>query len=853
MKVRRAILMRYVLALCLGCALMMQAADAVIVVDSGASPHVQLAAREVRRYVYLRTGELLPVLSKADTRFDLIRVCKDTKLKAQDYRMKTEPRTGSRRTLTLAGGRDLAVLYAAYHFAEKLGVRFYLHGDVFPDKRIPFALPGLDETHSPLFETRGLLPFHDFTEGADWWEADDYKVCFNQMVKMRMNLLGLHCYPEGMAGPEPLIWIGHPDDVGAGGKVSFSSPSHWASTTYNSWGYAPMPTRDFAAGAASVFEEDDFGPQVTRGHRPEPKTPEACNEVFERAARLLRDVFGYGRQLGVKICIGTETPLHIPASVTARLREKGLDPLSPEVRQKVYEGMFTRIARTYPIDTYWLWTPEDWTWREATQPEIDATVQDVKIAMEALKKLGSPFGFGTCGWELGPKQDRGLFNNLLPGDAVMSCINRNIGFNWVDPEFVRIKGRPKWAIPWMEDDSAMVLPQLWSGRMRRDAADALSYGGSGLLGIHWRTKLLSPTVSALAMSAWSQKSWNPDVGKPADSPDVAAAAAGVKRKRDLPCADFYADMAPAWFGTEVAAEMAGFFTRYDGDNGAYDVIQGRATLPRPTTWLYGPGALVEIRAPWEQESKRYAFVDELAALRGRVKGPGNLERFDYWLNSFRYMRALTEAACARGALDIAMEQVKAEKDAVRKKALARAEAFPARVHLARAWETMMTYLLAATDTPGELGTIANLEQCTRLKRNFVDGHDQELADLLGAPLGDTSKVSSRYQGVPRIIVPTVRTHVAEGEVLTLKVILLDKQPMKKGALYVRGMGKGDYVKVELKPLARAVYQAMLPPARGDFEYTIEAEKANGGKLVWPATAPAIGQTVVVCGTVAGKN
>ena len=112
----------------------------------------------------------------------------------------------------------------------------------------------------------------------------------------------------------------------------------------------------------------------------------------------------------------------------------------------------------------------------------------------------------------------------------------------------------------MEDDSAMVLPQLWAGRMRRDAADALAYGCTGLLGIHWRTKILAPNVSALAQAAWSQDGWNPDAGKPAAEPASAGELPPLpKRKRDLPCADFYADLSAAWFGPEVAAEMAGFF------------------------------------------------------------------------------------------------------------------------------------------------------------------------------------------------------------------------------------------------------------------------------------------------------
>ena len=64
-----------------------------------------------------------------------------------------------------------------------------------------------------------------------------------------------------------------------------------------------------------------------------------------------------------------------------------------------------------------------------------------------------------------------------------SCINREVGKAPVDPVFARIPGRSKWAIPWLEDDPALTSPQLWVGRMRRDAADALRYGCDGLMGI----------------------------------------------------------------------------------------------------------------------------------------------------------------------------------------------------------------------------------------------------------------------------------------------------------------------------------------------------------------------------------
>jgi hypothetical protein len=183
------------------CALLVAsgACSQTIVCPPDAPAKVKLAAKEIHRYVYLRTGTLLPVRPNGAG----IALQVDPTLAAPQYRLKSDGAT-----LTIAGGSDVAVLYGAYAFAEKLGVRFYLDGDVIPDTQIPFAIPPLDETQQPLFELRGIQPFHDFPEGPDWWNTDDYLAYLSQLTKLRMNFLGLHCYPEGGVGPEPLVWIG---------------------------------------------------------------------------------------------------------------------------------------------------------------------------------------------------------------------------------------------------------------------------------------------------------------------------------------------------------------------------------------------------------------------------------------------------------------------------------------------------------------------------------------------------------------------------------------------------------------------------------------------------------------------
>ena len=217
----------------------------------------------------------------------------------------------------VVGGGDAGTLYGAYRFAEKLGVRFYLHGDVIPDAKIPWALPQLEEMGKPLFSIRGIQPFHDFPEGPDWWTQDDYLAIISQLPKLRMNFIGLHNYPEGGVGPEPGVWIGLPADADAAGNVHFSYPARWANTGRDGpWGYAAMKTSEFSGGASLLFEDDTFGPEV-------PQTPEECNRVFNQTGAMFRTAFSVAKSLCVKTCIGTETPLTIPKLVQERLQNQG--------------------------------------------------------------------------------------------------------------------------------------------------------------------------------------------------------------------------------------------------------------------------------------------------------------------------------------------------------------------------------------------------------------------------------------------------------------------------------------------------------------------------------------------------
>jgi hypothetical protein len=846
---------RLFLPLCF-CVLPLLAAPLPILTPANSSPAESLAAHEVRRYVYLRTGVLLPIQTQSKKtgaayifvgrkdqpeikglESDVSALKTLAELKPQEYLLK---KTGAN-SLLIAGGDDAGVLYGAYAFAEKLGVRFYLHGDVVPDERIPFSIPDLNEMDKPLFALRGILPFNNFPEGPDWWNTDDYLAYISQLAKMRMNFMGLHCYPkhdlgsdgqvwQGTKEAEPLVWIGTKDEMDEKGNVQFSYPSFWATTSKGgAYGYTPTKTRAFAGGASLLFAADSFGNEVQAGLMPRPKTPHECNEIFDRTAVLLRRAFEEAKSLGVKTCIGTETPLTIPSRVKEHLKIEGKNPENPSIVRELYDGMFARIERACPVDYYWLWTPESWTWGGNNPKQFEETKRDIQAALDADKALGHPFTLATCGWVLGPQHDRAALDQFLPKDSPMSCINRHVGHDAVEPAFANIAGRPKWAIPWMENDSQLTQPQPWVGRMRYDAADARRLGCTGLLGIHWRTKAMMQNVAALAEAAWDQ-SWIPASFNPNPSQPQSATAG---KDRGMPAADFYADFARANFGANVAAAAGSIMEGVDG-----------VKMPTVTDWKFGPGWIVVTNAPWQQVKKQFEFVESLAKLRLEVRGAGNLERFDYWLNTYRAAESMARIGCMCGELDRAFAAVTNTTDDAVKGKLAQ-DALAVRVNLARAWETLLSFQTAAADTPGELGTIANLEMKSRSTCHLFDKYDQDLATALGGPIPAEAAPSTNYDGAARIIVPTVRTQIEPGESLNLKVIVLDNQPAKTAALFWRKLGRGGFHKVNLKHIARAIYSVTLPAANEDFEYYISAKTASGENLVWPATAPEQNQTIVL--------
>ena len=831
---------------------------AIIYIDQNADKTEELAAREIRKYIYQRTGELLAVevwdnskTVKGDAIFVgtiSTGVMKSTgysfpDLEQDAFILKTLASSDGKKLL-VSGGSSIGTLYAAYHLAENLGVGFYLDGDVIPDKQIDFSFPQLDITQTPLFNRRGIQPFHDFPEGPDWWNKEDYKAVFSQLPKLKMNFFGLHTYPEGGVGPEPLTWIGIPEDVNPDGTVKSAYHSRHFTTQNGTWGYRPKNSSEYSYGTGQLLNRDDFGADYMMNRTPWPASDDETN-LFNDMGSFINDVFSFAVNLGIKTCIGTEIPLVLPKQFIDRLKGKGLNPETPEVREKIYEGIFARIKKTHPLDFYWFWTPENWTWAGNNKKDIDNSIRDFNAAIRALEAADPGFSLATCGWVLGPANDRALFDNYLPKNIAFSCINRNLGWEPVDSAFVRINEREKWAIPWMEDDPGLTIPQLWVGRMRRDAADAYSYGCNGFFGIHWRTRELSMNVSALAKAAWEQP-WNPEQLKritPEDLNKYLAIMEGPGRKiRDMDSFDFYKDWCRIQFGDEIFEEAAAIFASLDGvKEKTINLQSGLSNLPRPANWINGPGGIQVNSHPWDSVKSGYDFIGRFEKLRPLVTGNGNLDRFDFWLNQFKYLESFGKLACTMGIYNKEVNKMTSLTD-IGKKNFANEVLLPLVRQESLELREIHKYLISAVSNWGGIGNITNWQQ------HNIPGQIYPQIKQIVQITGDSSWVKGLFPEniteLSKILVPSPQTMIEEGNDYTVKLICFNIKP-ERAKIYWRPLGVKEYSSADLEKTSETYWKATIPSQSisDDFEYFIKVEDKK--EYIFPASAPFINHAVVL--------
>ena len=563
------------------------------------------------------------------------------------------------------GATTLATRYAVYSLLETLGVGFRLHGqDAVPRLRtseVVERLQGLPQQQnlSPgTITTRGIQPFHDFSEGPDQWNEDDYKAHLEQLTKLKLNFIGLHTYPYR----EPTVWTGLPGQFDPQtGEVNISyntsymttrGGGDWGGVLFNSTNSSVYTFGSDQILAGGPKTPECYGSDLLDGHGscllPSYGTAQQANELFNSVGQMLTNAFRWAKRVGVKTCVGTEadhsqsSPQKRPPSIPTQTKQTEL-----------YIGIFERLlALGTPLDYYWIWTSEGWPARATfpralpiTDPSVKNVVAEFQAADAAKKAVGARMeniSLATCGWTLGPGADRAYFDKVLPAGWTLSSINEAVGNTPTEAAYANVTKHDKWAIPWLEDDPGLLAPQLWVNRTLEYSAQAAGYGVNGLLGIHWRVREVAPQLSALARYPWQRNITSLQVWE-----DFFASEFGGGGS---------AGAAAAAAVAAVAKQAAEILSSVDSFK-----------LPRPDNWIGGPGGIVQntnvtacnaLDGTGSTKESDYAFVEAFHALRPQLvaattKGNNGtssaaaavLARYEFWAESLEYMRQMALVGC----------------------------------------------------------------------------------------------------------------------------------------------------------------------------------------------------------------
>jgi hypothetical protein len=854
----------------------------VIVYTTSTSELEYLAVKEVRRYLYLRTGKLLKFkeVTEVPDSEDVILIGEDsdpliqqaTDLYAPEggFFIKSENKNGHT-ILVISGDEPISTLYATYRFAEKLGCRFYLHGDVIPDERIPLNLEGFDEMGQPLtrngrqFTTRGIQPFQNFPPGAVMWGKDDWKMYIGQLPKMGMNFLGLHTYmhdPEddhvGDYGPNLNIWLGHEEDLNPDGTVDFAFDATFFHTQQGIIGWGKTNTGDLKGGANQLFPTDGYPSEIigeTYHH-----DQSGYINSFNNAAKMFSEVFSYANTLGVKTATGIEIPLGrdaetggepmvngIPFVVQDRLRDQyDLDPFSDQAAAELYKGMYKwLINNEIPVDYFWLWTTEIWMpWGGASldHVRVDAARQSIRTAVKVYNNMTEkPFKqFATGGWILGAQGDPDVFGDLLPDlNAPYACMNPPYsleGKRMNTEEWINLvpADRIKWPFTWMEYDYALEQPSFHMYRVLEDGLDAYEQNADGFLAEFWRTKMIAPMFAAYKDLTWDYTSSTEKI-----THDIPVDHKGRMARID----EIHKDWAIHEFGPGPAAkQISALFAAFEKrENKRFmnvtDFIEGADDIYSQgyiTGWDWGSD---HIWGPWEEEEPKLKWIDEWAKLRSTVKGAGNLARFDYWMNVLKSYKLMAEFASELNQYDKMT------------KSMDLSGAANHRSRLARLWEQIMCTSVQRVYDEVDLGVILNLDW--RTWRNWVVGkYDANFLEA-GGRLPVDKDPSMEYEGNKFITCMPLLTQVKRGEPLNIKALIMGE--VSNPALYYRSLGSSSFSQIPMNHEARGVFRAIIPGQQEDFEWYAVASTSLGD-VIYPATAgenekKQMNQTVIVIGEI----
>ena len=585
-----------------------------------------------------------------------------------------------------------------------------------------------------------------------------------------------------------------------------------------------------------------------------PTTPKEKAEVINKVGFLLHDAFTHAKKLGIKTALGSESPLafepgnsqmndegdpaHIitkdwirtcPPHVRDRMRDvygftvpvsRGAD--NEAFSKSLYQGIFTRIMRTHPLDYFWLWTYEMWSYggHEPSRKQIEAVADDYKYAQQVMTEMKTPFKLATFGWKVGSSGGDGdelEFHDDLPSEVPFGTLWDNAQGMWA----VLPTGRKGWTSCWYEEDWGLIQPQLRTMSVYNEVAHGLRNGGvQANIAKHWRIKSVSQASAAHAKLSWDNRA---PVGGELLSFEKAFAKYPIFDIFETSTVNqppafvnwitkHYQDWAKANFGSEKSDEIGALLAMADrlGEPKLTgDGIKG--SIPKSSRFL--PSALNELEDDDPKIMTDQRFLDaiyvyrQFCSYKDYIVGLGNRDRYMYWYHFFQGQIELCKMAVYR---QLYVESDFADID--KKK------------FILESWSNLMTHEIQRVRNVSELGVITQLHQST-------------LIDTIRGELEITDPIKTTYKGKNSVRAMPELSQIHSGENFEQKVIFIGAGGVVKPEMHYRKIGSsGQFSAVDLTPVNSSshVMRASLANPGYDFEYFVNGV-IDGQKVTYPVT------------------
>jgi hypothetical protein len=338
---------------------------------------------------------------------------------------------------------------------------------------------------------RGLLPWPDFLNCISVYNDEDFKAYFAAMLRMRFNMFGMHVYTENEPNPMAESYLSF-DFAGSGHRASLED------TTMTSWGYLPQRTSTFKMGAAQFFDSETFGGDAAR-------LAVDNWDIAARTTNMMRAAFEFAGELGIRTGIGFE-PYKNPKEIVRALPPEALKHPSGFVESNTARDLLERrladLLERYPsVDYVWLWQDEDANWA-GREKKVALSATPFSQAHDFLRRNAPSKRLVLAGWG-GVARCFDSLHQRLPEDIIFSALSDTLGWDPIHEAFGKLGSRERWPIPWIEDDPSMWFPQFRASRFEKDMRRAQDLGCQGMLGIHWRQRVIDPTATYLARAAWN--------------------------------------------------------------------------------------------------------------------------------------------------------------------------------------------------------------------------------------------------------------------------------------------------------------------------------------------------------------